>query len=225
MPAHLLVIRISIGLRLAFAVVEHLHCAAVGTEMEHAPQPATSSTAAVFFSASSTQCDDHTDGGQQCGHSPTGGRNGTAGLAESSARRHARRAEIDRFKHIQTVENAECEPPTIAIFGERPSFCCSNCMPASRARRLSSLLWTTGRSMRCYGVELRRESLDVPGAWWRTRRAARAAAYSQHNLGSVELIRLGGPPFELRSTSMHQPASACCSATTCATHVNACKLA
>ena len=53
-----------------------------------------------------------------------------------------------RFKHIQTVEKAECEPPTIATLGQRPSFCCSNCMPAleSTLSELTSLD-CAGRSM------------------------------------------------------------------------------
>ena len=124
--------------------------------MEYAPQPAPSSVAAAFFSASSTQCDDHTDGGQQCGHSPTGGRNGTAGLAESLGTAGTRGAPKSiRFKHIQTVENAECEPPTIAIFGERPSFCCSNCMPAleSATSELTTLDYRSGHEMLRGGTE------------------------------------------------------------------------
>ena len=60
-----------------------------------------------------------------------------------------------RFKHIQTVEKAECEPPTIATLGQRPSFCCSNCMPAleSATSELTTLDYRSGHEMLRGGTE------------------------------------------------------------------------
>jgi hypothetical protein len=99
-------------------------------------------------------------------------------MARQAWRSHsARRARAARRNRSGSSTSKQWRTPSVSrrrlrsSESARASVAAIAC-PLSRARRLSSLLWTTGRSMRCYGVELRRESLDVPGAWWRTRRAA-----------------------------------------------------